>query len=91
MIWVFLRSLWLHIRIFWDRDPGNRFKWASIVFGTLIPFVFLAVILVVTGFSYRMGQTCLPNHENAIVSFWIWLVIFAILAFLFQLITTGYC
>ncbi|KAF1959644.1 hypothetical protein CC80DRAFT_514137 [Byssothecium circinans] len=91
VIWVFLRSLWLHIRIFWDKDPGHRFKWGSIVFGTVMPFIFLAVILVVTGFSYRMGQTCLPNHEHAIVTFWIWLVIFAILAFLLQFITTVYC
>jgi amino acid transporter len=91
VIWVFLRSLWLHIRIFWDKDPGHRFKWGSIVFGTILPFIFLAAILVVTGFSYRMGQTCLPNHEHAIATFWIWLVVFSILAFLLQFITTFYC
>jgi hypothetical protein len=38
-----------------------------------------------------MGQTCLPNSENAILTFWIWLVIFAIAGFLLQAITTGYC
>lgn len=91
VVWVFLRSLWLHIRIFWDRDPGRKFKCGSIVFGTLLPVVFLSAILAATGFSYRMGQTCLPNHENAIVTFWVWLVIFAILAFLLQTVTTGYC
>lgn len=91
VVWVFLRSLWLHIRIFWDKDPGLRFKWASIIFGTMVPVIFLSVILAVTGFSYRMGQTCLPNHEHAIATFWVWLVIFAILAFLLQLVTTGYC
>jgi hypothetical protein len=91
VVWVFLRSLWLHIRIFWDRDPGRKFKWGSIAFGTLVPLVFLVAMLAVTGYSYRMGQTCLPNHENAIVTFWVWLVIFAILAFLLQVITTGYC
>ncbi|CAI6340341.1 unnamed protein product [Periconia digitata] len=91
VVWVFLRSLWLHIRIFWDKDPGKRFKWGSIIFGTVVPLIFLTVILVVTGFSYRMGQTCLPNHESAIVTFWVWLVVFAILAFLLQLVTTGYC
>ncbi|KAJ4305138.1 hypothetical protein N0V90_000669 [Kalmusia sp. IMI 367209] len=91
VVWVFLRSLWLHIRIFWDRDPGNRFKWFSIIVGTVLPLVFLISILAVTGFSYRMGQTCLPNQKHAIVTFWIWLVVFAILAFLLQTITTGYC
>ncbi|KAF2687040.1 hypothetical protein K458DRAFT_440942 [Lentithecium fluviatile CBS 122367] len=71
VVWVFLRSLSVHIRIFWDKDPGRRFKWGSIVFGTLMPLVFLIAILAVTGLSYRMGQTCLPNHENAIVTFWV--------------------
>ena len=90
-IWVFLRSLWLHIRIFWDRDPGRKFKWGSIVAGTLLPIIFLIALLAATGFSYRMGQTCLPNHENAIVTFWAWLVSFAIAGFLLQAVTTGYC
>jgi hypothetical protein len=90
-VWVFLRSLWLHIRIFWDRDPGKKFRWGSIVAGTVLPLVFLIALLASTGFSYRMGQTCLPNHENAIVTFWVWLVLFAIIAFLLQAVTTGYC
>ena len=88
---VFLRSLWLHIRIFWDKDPGRGFKWGSIIFGTAMPLVCLIAVLSVTGLSYRMGQTCLPNHEHAIVTFWIWLVIFASLAFLLQTFTSGYC
>jgi hypothetical protein len=91
VIWVFLRSLWMHIRVFWDKDPGRKFKWGSIVFGTMVPLMFLIAILAATGFSYRMGQTCLPNHEHATVTFWTWLVIFALLAFLLQIITTGYC
>ncbi|KAF2191070.1 hypothetical protein K469DRAFT_746511 [Zopfia rhizophila CBS 207.26] len=91
VIWVFLRSLWLHIRIFWDRDPGRRFKYGSIIAGTVLPVAFLIAVLAATGFSYRMGQTCLPNHEHAIISFWIWLVGFAIIGFLLQAVTTGYC
>lgn len=59
--------------------------------GYLLPFVFLIAILAATGFSYRMGQTCLPNREHALVTFWIWLVVFAILAFLLQTVTTAYC
>ncbi|KAF2281494.1 uncharacterized protein EI97DRAFT_367046, partial [Westerdykella ornata] len=91
VIWVFLRSLWLHIRILWDRDPGPKFQWGSIAAGTLLPLVFLIALLTSTGFSYRMGQTCLPNHENAIVTFWVWLVIFATAGFILQAVTTGYC
>lgn len=91
VVWVFLRSLWLHIRIFWDRELGIRFMWGSIIFGTLMPLVSLIAVLSVTGFSYRMGQTCLPNHEHALETFWIWLVIFASLAFILQIFTSGYC
>jgi amino acid transporter len=91
VMWVFIRSLWLHIRIVWDKDPGRKFKWGSIIAGTLLPLTFLVSLLSVTGFSYRMGQTCLPNHEHAIVTFWAWLVSFAIAGFLLQAITTGYC
>jgi hypothetical protein len=91
VVWVFLRSLWLHIRIVWDRDPGRKFMWGSIAFGTLLPLAFLVALLTATGFSYRTGQTCLPNHEHAFVTFWVWLVIFAILGFLLQAITTSYC
>ncbi|KAF1947771.1 hypothetical protein EJ02DRAFT_472122, partial [Clathrospora elynae] len=65
--------------------------WGSIATGTLLPVVFLIAVLSTTGFSYRMGQTCLPNHENAIVTFWVWLIVFTILGFGLQFITTGYC
>ena len=91
VVWVFFRSLWLHIRVFWDRDPGRYFKYGSIVAGTLIPLGSLVAMLAATGFSYRMGQTCLPNHEHAIITFWIWLVVFAIAGFLLQALTTVYC
>lgn len=86
---VFLRSLWLFVRIVYDVAPGRKFTFGSIAAGTLLPVVFLVAVLATTGFSYRMGQTCLPNHENAITTFWVWLVIFAILGFLLQAITTG--
>lgn len=91
VIWVFLRSLWLHIRIFWDRDPGKAFKYGSIAAGIILPAVFMMALLAATGVSYRMGQTCLPNHPHAIVSFWIWLVGFAIAGFILQSVTTGFC
>ena len=51
----------------------------------------MTALLAATGVSYRMGQTCLPNHPHAIISFWIWLVGFAIAGFILQSVTTGYC
>ncbi|KAF2712474.1 hypothetical protein K504DRAFT_204898 [Pleomassaria siparia CBS 279.74] len=91
VIWVFLRSLWLHIRIFWDRDPGWYFKCVSIIVGTTLPLFILIALVAATGLSYRMGQTCLPNQEHSIITFWVWLVVFAIAGFLLQSVTTVYC
>lgn len=91
VIWVFLRSLWLFLRIVYDVAPGRKFMLGSIAVGTLLPIGFLVAVLSRTGFSYRMGSTCLPNHENAISTFWIWLVVFAILGFVLQAVTTAYC
>lgn len=65
--------------------------WGSIATGTLVPIVLLAAVLSSTEFSYRMGQTCLLNHENAVESVWIWFVGFYILDFMLHLITIGYC
>ncbi|KAH7078015.1 hypothetical protein BKA63DRAFT_277005 [Paraphoma chrysanthemicola] len=91
VVWVFLRSLWLFVRIVYDIAPGRKIMFGSIAAGILLPFAFLVAVLTSTGFSYRAGQTCLPNHENAITTFWIWLIIFAILGFILHAATTGYC
>jgi hypothetical protein len=91
VVWVFLRSLWLFIRIVYDIAPGKNFMYGSIAAGTSLPITFLVAVLTSTGYSYRMGQTCLPNHENSIITFWVWLVVFGILGFLLQAVTTGYC
>lgn len=88
---VFLRSLWLFARIYCDRDPGKHFKWSAIIAGILLPLASLMALLMATGVSYRMGQTCLPNHPHSFYTFWIWLLIFAPLSFLGQSITTFYC
>jgi hypothetical protein len=88
---VFLRNVWLHIRICWDKDPGRPFFVGSIIAGILIPAVLLTAVLIKTGVSYRLGQICLTNHENAIVTFWVWLVAFAGMAFILSVVTMSYC
>jgi hypothetical protein len=91
ILWVFLCSLWLFVCIVYGVKPGRKFMLGSITTGTLLPIAFLVAVLASTGFSYRMGSTCLPNNEHAIVTFWAWLIIFAILGFLLQVVTMGYC
>jgi hypothetical protein len=91
VIWVFIRSLWLFLQIVYDAVPGRKFMLGSIATGTFVPIAILVAVLTRTGFSYRMGSTCLPNHENAITTVWMWFVMFAVLGFLVQLVTTEYC
>jgi hypothetical protein len=90
-IWVLLRTIWLHIRIFWDRNPGPLFIWISLFIGIIIPALFLGITIAVSGFSYRFGKICLLNHQNSFAVFWGWLIGLGVAAFLVQTVTTAYC
>lgn len=90
-VWIALRSLWLHIRICWDRSPGATFLYFSLVLGILIPIVLLVTATLVSGYSFRIGSTCVINHNHAFGVFWGWLLAFAGFAFFMQWITTAYC
>ncbi|KAF2145006.1 uncharacterized protein K452DRAFT_222264, partial [Aplosporella prunicola CBS 121167] len=89
--WILLRSLWLNIRICWDRKPGRKFAIFSVVSGIAIPTALTAATIAVSGLSYRIGTVCIPNHENSIAVFWAWTVAFAGLALIIQAVTSLYC
>lgn len=91
VIWVFCRSLALHLQICWEVVPGNKFFYASLAFGWLIPVVGLALTLSLTGVSFRFGNVCHINHKDALADFWGPLLAFAALAMVLQFITIGYC
>ncbi|KAK8088921.1 hypothetical protein PG997_003882 [Apiospora hydei] len=84
VMWVFLRSLSLHLQICWQTVVGRSFMWLSQVLGWGIPIVGLIIALMVSGVSFRFGQTCHINHQNSLADFWIpsWSLPFA---------TFGYC
>ena len=65
--------------------------WIAHTLGWGLPALFLAISLPVTGVSYRLGLTCLPNPHGAFVTWFGWLIAFAGLAALIQFITTGFC
>ncbi|KAJ9649456.1 hypothetical protein H2199_000231 [Coniosporium tulheliwenetii] len=91
VVWVLLRTAWLHIRICWDREPGLMFALFSMISGITIPAVFLASVLASSGVSYRTGQVCFANHDKSFAAYWAWLITFAGLSLVLQLITAVYC
>ncbi|KAI9698623.1 MAG: hypothetical protein M1820_007422 [Bogoriella megaspora] len=90
-MWIFLRALWMHLRVCWDVMPGKFFFWFSHLFGWGTIAVILTAALAATGVSYRIAGTCLPNHPHTVADFWAWLITFAGLAIVTQLATSGYC
>lgn len=90
-MWVFLRALSLHLQICWQMVVGRNYMWFSQAFGWGIPIVGLILLLVFSGVSFRLGQTCHINHENSLADFWVPLLIFAGLTVVIQFATFGYC
>ncbi|KAI6819069.1 hypothetical protein KC332_g11251 [Hortaea werneckii] len=91
VIWILLRSLWTHLRVCYDIKHTQNYVWASHLIGWGVPGIFLAISLPVTGVSYRLGTTCIPNQHYSFVTWFGWLIAFACLAALLQFGTTGFC
>lgn len=90
-MWVFLRSLSLHLQICWQVVVGRNFMWFSQATGWGIPIVGIIMALVFSGVSFRFGSTCHINHENSLADLWVPLLIFAGLTIFIQFATFGYC
>jgi 7 transmembrane receptor (Secretin family) len=91
VMWVFLRSLALHLQICWQVVIGNTFMWGALAAGWGIPGIALTVSLVFSGVSFRFGDTCHINHDNSLADFWIPLLVFAGITVVIQFATFGYC
>ncbi|EAA35170.3 hypothetical protein GE21DRAFT_1311 [Neurospora crassa] len=91
VMWVFLRSLSLHLQICWQVVVGRNFMWFSQATGWGIPIIGIIMALVFSGVSFRFGSTCHINHENSLADLWVPLLIFAGLTIFIQFATFGYC
>jgi hypothetical protein len=91
VMWVFLRSVSLHLQICWQQSVGRLFMIFSHASGWLVPFVVVTLALVFSGVSFRFGATCHINHKNSLADFWIPMLLFAGLTALIQFATLGYC
>jgi cytochrome bd-type quinol oxidase subunit 2 len=65
--------------------------WFSQALGWGIPAIGVVLAFVLSGVSFRFGQTCHINHKNSLADLWIPLLIFAGLTIIIQLGTFGYC
>ncbi len=90
-MWVFLRSLALHLQICWQVVIGKNFMWGALAAGWGIPAIGLTVAMVFSGVSFRFGDTCHINHKNSLADLWIPLLVFAGVTVIIQFATFGYC
>ena len=91
IVWVFIRSLFLHVQICWQVQPGRKFFWFSVLAGWAIPFIIATLALSLTGVSYKFGDACHINHDHAVQDYWIPLLSFAGASTILQFSTLGYC
>lgn len=91
VMWLFLRSLSLHLQICWNVDAGRKFMFSSLIAGWGIPIIGGTLVLALNGVSYRFGQTCFTNHVHSLEAFWIPLLIVIGTAVVIALATFGYC
>lgn len=91
VMWVFLRSLSLHLQICWQVVVGRNFMWFSQVAGWGIPAIGIVLALTLSGVSFRFGGTCHINHQNSLADLWIPLLALAGLTIIIQFATFGYC
>lgn len=91
ILWVFLRSLSLHLQICWQVVVGRNFLWFSQVVGWGVPCVGVVLALTLSGVSFRFGNSCHINHSNSLAVMWIPLLVFAGMTLIIQFATFGYC
>lgn len=91
VMWVFLRSVSLHLQICWQVLVGRSFMIYAQVAGWGVPILGLILALVFSGVSFRFGATCHINHQNSLADFWIPLLLFAGITVVVTFATFGYC
>jgi len=65
--------------------------WFAQAVGWGIPAIGVILAFLLSGVSFRFGQTCHINHKNSVADLWIPLLIFAGLTIIIQFATFGYC
>jgi hypothetical protein len=88
--WILVRAVSMHLQVCWNVVPGSRFFWGSQVAAWGVPIIFANLTLFLSGVSYRFGNVCYLNHQNAMV-FWSPMIAVGGAAFLLQIFTFFHC
>ncbi|OJJ47039.1 hypothetical protein ASPZODRAFT_1879839 [Penicilliopsis zonata CBS 506.65] len=91
VVWSLIRTVALHLQVCWEVVLGSWFMWGAFISGWLIPIIGLAIMLDLTGVSYRFGQVCSINEHASLHDYWIPIIVFASIALVMQLTTMVYC
>ncbi|PWY90735.1 hypothetical protein BO70DRAFT_367979 [Aspergillus heteromorphus CBS 117.55] len=91
VVFSFIRTLAFHLQVCWEVVLGQKFMWAALVLGWGIPVIGLAVMLILTGVSYRFGTVCHINIHESNHDYWAPVMAFAVVALILQLVTMAYC
>lgn len=74
-----------------DFKKPELFRNISLGLGIGLPVLFLAISLPINGVSYRLGNVCFPNKPGATLTWFAWLLLFAGISWVIQVITIIYC
>ena len=91
VMWIFNRSLSLHLQICWQKTMGKKFLYGTHALAWGVTVLLGGLALGLSGVSYRFGKVCHINHDKSLASFWGPVLGFAALAAVLQFITLGYC
>ncbi|KAI9372935.1 hypothetical protein BJX61DRAFT_410875 [Aspergillus egyptiacus] len=91
VVFSFIRTIAFHLQVCWEVILGPKFMWGSFICGLGIPIVGTAIMLVLTGVSFRFGDVCHINIKNGLYDYWIPLIVFAGASLIMQFTTMGYC
>lgn len=90
-VWIFIRALSMHLQICWDILPGKKFFYSAQILGWAIAAGFFTATITLVGVSYRFGDICHVNYQDALKCFWGPLLAIAGAATVLQFSTFAYC
>ncbi|KAL5116947.1 hypothetical protein ACEQ8H_005165 [Pleosporales sp. CAS-2024a] len=90
-VWIFIRTLSMHLQICWDVAPGQKFFYWAQGLGWSVAAAFFTVTITVTGVSFRFGEVCHVNAAHSMIDLWGPLLAMSAAVLLLQVFTFVYC
>lgn len=91
VMWLLIRAITLHLQICWGTEDGRFMKAAALTAGWGVPILCTTLAVVLSGVSFRFGDSCYINHVHSMETTWIPLLVLIGIAVLISFATLGYC